>query len=185
MKKDILYIDGQIIELGPHVTNNAGLTDWDYIKVEGANGQDTFLPKNKTTSRMSSYFREGLGRNVRLFYFLVAVPNGGEECSILGIEIDNGKRFSMAAELDAEIKKGGNLLNLLLVIKLAAGVFIIACLSTLILSPIALIFAWGLWKYRKGGETFKKALKLMPTSAEFRVFFESNSRSFQCDNVSK
>ena len=146
---EIKIIDGRLLSLGPNLLNNFGITEWDFIKVGGEDGSDFFLPKNKSPKKMTSYLREALGQQVRLFYVETPTSNGEKEAALLAIEMESGKSFTLAGELDKAKSDGKKAVFMGYVSSILLFAFSIVSILTVIgaLIGVPLLFKW--WTFHK------------------------------------
>jgi hypothetical protein len=174
---DIKIIDGVLIQLGPSRLNFS-ITQWDYIKIQKDGETDVFLPTNKSPERMTSYLKEGLGQQVRLFYNEVIVLDGKKECAILAIEMESGKRFTLADEIDKAKQDGKKAVMNAYIGFIALLVIGVGCTATVIGAIIGIPILLKCWPLYKVANGMKKSIENFPSEAEFTPFYEKNRRLF-------
>jgi hypothetical protein len=178
MNTAIDIIDGRLTQLGPSTTNENGITEYDYIKLEQADGSDRFLPKNRSPGKMASYLSEGLGKEARLFVVEVPTTLTEYEAVVLGIELETGKRFSLASEVDAQMRHFKNMLflfNALIFCMIGLGISLIFTVIGALFSLGCFYVSWKLIKARRG---MQRSLNVMPTGAELSQFMKRNTKDF-------
>ena len=100
------------------------------------------------------------------------------EAVVLGLDLESGKSFSLASDLDAQtanFKKTVFLLDALVFCIIPLGILL---LFTVICIPVSLGLFWASWKALKARPGLKRSIKAMPTGSELLHFINSNRRDF-------
>lgn len=174
MNKNLKYIDGGLIEIGPSQEVNR-LTQIDYLKIEPDSGDDIFLPNCMSKERMTSYLHEALGKKSRIFYVQAILSPTSTITTILGIEIDQAKGFSEANNLDNDLILVGKMLfkrKLKFWALLILTIFFFALVVTL---PLGVVSAVPTYYAYRDYKKLQRNVAVIPSKLEFEKFYLENS----------
>jgi hypothetical protein len=173
MAQTILVVEGEIANLGIHSTNEYGITTWDAIRVRKENGQEIFIPKNKTDPKIGSYISDSLGKSAKIFYSEYAIGKS-KEAAIFAIQFADGTSFDRGQDLDREVKKVKRMIFGcwgLLIISIVIGLCFV---MTMLLAFVAIPFFWAAWKIYKGIKVLSNVLENFPSTKSFQEFYANH-----------